>query len=153
MYIYFFIFISKIIENTLSTLRLIVVANGKKKMGAILNGTVALLWVFSTSIVIVNINKNFFKIFFLCMGAIVGSYLGSLIEEKIALGDSLIICECTKDVYKINNQLNKYVKSVYNYKNFLFIHIQRKKVKKVLSKIDKIDKSSKIIILNIKNID
>ena len=37
MLLYFIIFISKIIENALSTLRMIVVSNGKKKLGAFLN--------------------------------------------------------------------------------------------------------------------
>ena len=91
MFTYLFIFFSKIIENTLSTLRLIVVANGKKKLGAILNGIISFTWIFSTSIVIININKDVFKIFFFCLGAIVGSYLGSVIEEKIAIARQHLI--------------------------------------------------------------
>ena len=41
---YLLIFISKIIENALATLRLIVVANGKKILGAVLQFCIALVW-------------------------------------------------------------------------------------------------------------
>ena len=62
MLIYLAIFFCKIVENAVGTLRLIVVANGKKKLGALLQGIVALVWIFGTGIVIVNINKDIFKI-------------------------------------------------------------------------------------------
>ena len=41
--LYSMIFISKVLENTFATLRLIVVANGKKLLGAILQLIVALI--------------------------------------------------------------------------------------------------------------
>lgn len=67
----------------LSTVRIIVIAKNKKILGAILNGLISLVWIFSTSMVISNINKNIFKIISFCLGAIIGSYLGSIIENKI----------------------------------------------------------------------
>lgn len=81
--LYICIFISKIIENTLSTLRLILVSKGKKKIGALLQGLVASIWVISTGIVIIDINKDIYKIIFFVLGSIIGSYLGSSIEERI----------------------------------------------------------------------
>ena len=77
MLIYIFIFISKIIENALATLRFIVVANGKKLLGAFLNGIIALIWIFVTGIVIINVKEDPIKIIMFCLGSIVGSYLGS----------------------------------------------------------------------------
>lgn len=67
----------------LSTVRIIVIAKNKKILGAILNGLISLVWIFSTSMVISNINKNIFKIISFCLGAIIGSYLGSIIENRI----------------------------------------------------------------------
>ena len=67
----------------LSTVRIIVIAKNKKILGAILNGLISLVWIFSTSMVISNINKNIHKIISFCLGAIIGSYLGSIIENKI----------------------------------------------------------------------
>ena len=92
MILYFLIFFSKIIENTLSTLRIIVVANGKKKLGAILQGIVALVWIFVTGVVIVDIGKDPIKVIFFCLGTIIGSYLGSIIEEKISIRNNTLVC-------------------------------------------------------------
>ena len=89
--IYLYIFISKILENTLATLRIIVVANGKKKLGALLQGMVATLWILVIGIIVTNINKDIFKIICFITGSIVVSYNGSVLEEKTALGNILII--------------------------------------------------------------
>ena len=84
--IYCAIFISKVIENALGTLRLIVVANGKKGLGALLQFIIALVWIFSTGAVLANINQDPFKIIVFALGSYVGSYVGGYIEEKMALG-------------------------------------------------------------------
>ena len=142
IYIYFFIFISKIIENTLSTLRIIVVANGRKKLGAILQGMVALVWIFVTGVVIVDINKDLFKVFVFCAGTVVGSYIGSILEEKVALGDNLLICKTNKNIkkYLIKNNLS------FNFnKNIYYIYIKRNKVNKISNELKNIDKNITII--------
>lgn len=95
--IYFTIFISKVIENSLATLRLIVVANGKKVLGAFLQFAIALVWIVVTGMVVVNLTKDPLKIVFFALGSFVGSYCGSLIEEKLAMGDSMLIGITKKD--------------------------------------------------------
>ena len=79
--IYILIFAFKITENTLSTIRIIAIAHRKKLLGAILQGTVSIIWIISTSLVVIDI-KNPIKIISFTLGAIIGSYLGSTIEEK-----------------------------------------------------------------------
>lgn len=88
--LYCMIFFSKVLENALATLRLIVVANGKKWLGAILQFIVALVWVFVTGVVVTGIKKDPLKIVFFAIGSFVGSYVGSIIEEKLALGNNMI---------------------------------------------------------------
>ena len=145
--IYIGIFISKILENTLSTLRIIVVSNGKKKLGAILQGMVALIWIFVTGVVIIDINKDIFKIIFFIIGSIVGSYLGSLLEEKIALGTNLIIIKSNK----IDNL--KYILKNYNPNikdNYILFLSKRKKTKEIVEKVLNADSNSKIILEKVK---
>ena len=79
--IYILILLFKITENTLSTIRIIVIADRKKLLGAILQGTVSIIWIISTSLVVIDI-KDPIKIISFTLGAIIGSYLGSTIEEK-----------------------------------------------------------------------
>lgn len=157
MLIYFLIFISKIIENTLSTLRLIVVANGKKILGAILNGIIGLVWIFVTSIVITNINKDPIKIIVFCIGSTVGSYLGSFFEEKIAMGINMLLCI-------INEQHENNIKKVLkDYKittlceknknhSILLIILKRKEIKEISKLIKIIDNNAVIISEKIKTI-
>ncbi len=88
--LYCMIFFSKVIENALATLRLIIVANGKKWMGAILQFMVALVWVFVTGVVVTGIKEDPLKVVFFALGSFVGSYVGSIIEERLALGNNMI---------------------------------------------------------------
>ena len=157
MLIYLFIFISKIIENALATLRLIVVANGKKLLGAFLNGIIALIWIFVTGIVIINVKEDPIKIIMFCLGSIVGSYLGSLIEEKIAMGTNMLIC-VVNTMYEdiVKEKLNDYQIATICEKDknhsILFITTKRKDIYKISKIIKNIDKNVNIISEKIKNI-
>ena len=155
--IYILIFISKIIENTLSTLRLIVVSNGRKLIGAILQGIVTLVWIFSISITIIDIEKDLIKILFFVLGSIIGSYLGSVIEEKIALGNNVLLC-ITKEIYEhdIKNSLINYKITTICEKNntysILLVLVKRKDLISVCKKIKKIDSNSILISEKAKSI-
>ena len=151
MLIYLAIFFCKIIENAIGTLRLIIVANGKKKLGAILQGVVALVWIFGTGIVIVDINKDLFKIVIFVIGSIAGSFLGSIIEEKIALGSNMLIC-ITKEKFEnvIKEKLNNYKITTIcekdNNYSVLLIVLKRKEISKISKTLKKID--SDIVIIS-----
>lgn len=151
--IYILIFISKILENTLATLRIIVVSNGKKKLGAILQGFITLLWLLITGIVIKDVNKDIFKVIVFCIGCIVGSYLGSFIEEKIAMGTNTTIA-IIDNKYKNNifNKLNKYKINIINTNNIntiIMLITPRKKTIKINNIIHNIDNNS--IITNLRS--
>ena len=59
--VYFLIFVFKIIEDALATLRLIVVSNGKKVFGAVLQFVVTLIWLVLTGTVLLGIREDIFK--------------------------------------------------------------------------------------------
>ena len=158
MLIYLAIFICKIVENAVGTLRLIVVANGKKKLGALLQGIVALVWIFGTGIVIIDINKDIVKIIIFIIGSIVGSYLGSVIEERIALGSNMFIC-ITKEKFEniIKEKLNTYkITSICekdNKHSVLLIILKRKEINRISKILKKIDKNIIIISEKAKTIN
>lgn len=145
--IYLYIFISKILENTLATLRIIVVANGKKKLGALLQGMVATLWILVIGIIVTNINKDIFKIICFITGSIVGSYTGSVLEEKIALGNILIIIKSNNI-----NIIKKHYKNekIATFSNYICFITKRRKIKKVIKEITNLDKECKIITERVK---
>lgn len=143
MVIYLGIFLFKILEDALATLRLIVVNNGKKLLGAILQFIVTIVWVILTGYVLIDFMKDIYKIIAFSLGAFVGSYLGSFLEEKIALGTNCFII-------KINNY-KKLIKKLNN--NYILINdnivvftSKRKNTYNIIKKIKKIDKDATIII-------
>lgn len=138
--IYIIIFILKILENALGTLRLIIVSNGKKIEGAILNFLLSVVWVMSTSMVV--IDNNIYKILVFAFGSLIGSYLGSVLEEKIALGNNMLLV-VSKKINSIQKELNCDTYPIN--KNILVIMTSRKKRKEVIDLILNIDNQAKII--------
>ena len=151
--IYIAIFVFKIIEDALATLRLIVVSNGKKKLGAILQFVVTLIWIILTGTVLMGLQKDIFKAISFAFGALFGSYLGSVLEEKMALGTNVFMVEVNNDkannlikVLKNENFRISKIKSGNGGKIILMITGARKQTNKVVSIIQKVD--NKAIILS-----
>jgi len=98
----------------------------------------ALTWIFSTSLVLKNIQDNILHIFSFCLGTFIGSYIGSIIEEKLALGSNMIIGITSKEKESLTNKLRELSFSVIELegkdledeKNILLIPTTRKKKRK-----------------------
>ena len=95
--IYGAIFIFKIIEDALATLRIIVISKSKKKLGSILQFIVTLIWIILTGTVLMGLQKDILKAIAFAFGSLFGSYLGSVLEEKIALGTNAFLVEVNLD--------------------------------------------------------
>lgn len=155
--IYFVIFIFKIIEDALATLRLIVVSNGKKKLGAILQFTVTLIWIILTGTVLMGLQNDIFKAIAFAFGALVGSYFGSILEEKIALGTNVFLVEV--DDEKAITLIDLLEKNMFNVSKIvsgndgmiiLMIMGPRKQTKKIVSIIKKVDNKATILSEKVK---
>ena len=136
--VYLFIFICKILENSIATLRLIIVSNGKKLEGAILNFILSFIWIISTSLVV--LNNNIYKVLIFAIGSLIGSYVGSILEEKIALGNNMLFV-VSKKYKKISKIENAYLIN----KDILMIMVKRKNRKNIIDKILSIDNKAIII--------
>ena len=153
---YLFIFFLKIIENALATLRIIVIANGKKLLGAFLNFLMSFSWIFSTSLVIVDIQKDPLKVLIYSFGTFLGSYLGSLLEEKLALGSNMIIAIINPEKETIPAKIREQHYSVLELsgidinsnKKVLVIPTTRKKQRRLIHLIKRLDRHATIMIDN-----
>ncbi len=155
--VYLSIFAFIMLEEALKTLRIIVVSNGKKIIGAILQFFIALIWIIVTGTVIMDIKGDPLKIFFYSLGSLVGSYIGSLIEEKIAWGTNVIMVEINNNLaniiiekikplkYKIN-----ILKSSNENHELLMITAPRKKTNDIINIIRTYDKNINIICEKVK---
>lgn len=148
----FFIFFAKTIENILATLRIIVLSNHKKLFGAILNLCMALIWIFSTVSILSNFTKAPFNIVAYALGCFTGSYLGCVVEEKLALGDNMLTCITSENsrIEKKLRELGYLITTVDGYgvdsnKKVLLIMIPRKKKYRVARLIKLIDNKATII--------
>ena len=86
----FLIFISKIVEVALMTLRQIMISKGYRKQGTIISFVEILLWTFVASRVIMGLAEAPVKGVVYSIGFSIGVYVGSLLEARIALGKVLI---------------------------------------------------------------
>lgn len=151
---YFLIFFSKVLENGIGTLRLIVVSNGKKWLGAILQLVISLIWIFSTSIVLIDINKDYFKVVVFVLGCAFGSLIGSIIEEKLAMGSNLVFVITNSEPKCMIKSLRKCGFAVttfkgsgkYEKKEILIIMVKRKLRSKVFRIVKKCDENAMIIV-------
>lgn len=154
-FIYLGIFLFKIIEDALATLRLIVVSNGKKVFGAVLQFITTIIWVILAGTVLINFMQDFWKVVAFSLGALVGSYVGSLIEEKIALGTNLFMIKVKEE--KVSSLINKLksnninvCKVRSNNGNIVIVGAPRKKAKSIIKLVDSIDKDNIILSEKIK---
>ena len=155
--IYLAIFVFKIIEDALATLRLIVVSNGKKKLGAILQFVVTLIWIILTGSVLIGLRKDILKAIAFALGALFGSYLGSVLEERIALGTNVFMVEINYDksvnlIKRLENDGFKVsrIKSDNDGMVVLLITGARKKTSKVVKIIRNVDDEAFILSEKVK---
>ncbi len=149
------IFLFKVIEDALATLRLIVVSNGKKVFGAILQFITTIIWVLLAGTVLINFMQDFWKVVAFSLGALVGSYVGSLIEEKIALGTNLFIIKLKKEkISFLINSLKSNNFDVYkvksNNENIIVVMAARKQSYNIVKLVNSIDENSIILSEKIK---
>lgn len=129
----------KLLENTFATLRIILVANGKKTIGAFFMILMSLTWILSINYVVINLNKDYFKVVAFVLGSGFGSFIGSLLEEKFAIGDVLITFTTDSYDYKLfNNVFDSYDKNIIKFndnKYYFEILCKRKKKSSIIKAI------------------
>lgn len=88
--IYVAILFAKIIEVSLSTVRIVMITKGERKIGAIIAFFEVTLWLVIVTTVLNDLTSDPLKAVFYALGFAIGNYMGSLLEEKIGLGLSQV---------------------------------------------------------------
>ncbi|MDT8336225.1 MAG: DUF5698 domain-containing protein [Candidatus Izemoplasmatales bacterium] len=91
------ILVAKVFEVSISTLRIIFIGKGLRKPGTFLALVEILLWVFIASRVITGISEAPMKGIYYSIGFALGVYLGSILENCLAVGKILIQAVIMKD--------------------------------------------------------
>ncbi len=88
--LYFLIFFAKVIEVSISTLRIVLINRGLKKLGSMLAFVEVLIWLYIVNAVLNDVTSDFFKVFAYCAAFACGNYIGVMLEEKLAIGMSVM---------------------------------------------------------------
>lgn len=84
------IFLAKVIEISLSSLKTIFLMKGQRLLSSAIAFTECLVWAIVISGIISNLKEEPMWILAYCLGYSCGYFLGSLIESKLALGTCLV---------------------------------------------------------------
>ena len=100
------IFVARICDVTLGTLRIIFVSKGYKSIAPILGFFEVLLWIIVVS-QLLNSVDSWFKYLAFAGGFATGNFVGMKIEERIAIGTMLVRITMSKNARELMNMLNE----------------------------------------------
>ncbi len=100
------IFASRIIDVTLGTIRIIFVSRGKKCLAPILGFFEVIIWIMAISQIMQNLN-NFACYVAYAAGFATGTYVGIIIEEKLAIGMLVVRVIVVEDEHQLKQSLYK----------------------------------------------
>lgn len=83
------IFVARIMDVTIGTLRIIVVARGQKYFAPLLGFIEVLIWILALGGIMNNLN-NPMAFFAYAAGYAAGNYVGIVLEEKLAMGNVIV---------------------------------------------------------------
>jgi uncharacterized protein YebE (UPF0316 family) len=85
----FFIFLARICDVSIGTMRIIFVAKGKRNIAPILGFFEVLIWIIAISKIMENLD-NYLNYVAYAAGFATGNFVGMIIEEKLAVGIQMI---------------------------------------------------------------
>ena len=138
---------AKILEITIQSLKTCMMVKGQRLKAAGLGFLECTIWGLVISTIIGTLGDNIFLLLFYCVGYATGLFLGSTIENKIALGTSnLELIASDQSTAKITAYLKEHNKGFTVFEghgstekmNMIFIVLPRKETPKVLKEIRRV---------------
>ncbi|GHU61846.1 UPF0316 protein [Clostridia bacterium] len=147
IWIYAFIFFGKILEVAIATLRIVLISRGERTVGSFVAIAEVTIWLFVTGTVLTGFQTDLMKVVVFVVAFAIGNFIGSWLEEKIALGLSQIqiIVHDKESCRELTNVLRAKgfgvttmeVHGMDDTRYMLLVIMKRKLVKEALALIDK----------------
>ncbi len=159
--LYIVIFTAKIIEVTIGVFRMVLITKGERKLATIIAFFEIIIWLLVVSTVLVNITEDPFKVLAYAAGFAFGQMFGSLLEDKIALGNIRVEIIADEQVgIKLANYLRENNFGVTTMeasgmtckKMIIFLYAARKQIKHIMDLCNEISKELVITVDDIKPI-
>lgn len=135
---------AKVLEISIQSLKTVLMVKGQRVRAALLGFTECVVWGLIISAIITTLGNNLLLLFFYCFGYALGLFIGSTIENKIALGTTNIEIianeENTEKIIKYLKENNKGF-TVFEGKgsketvNMILIIVSRKESKQLLKEM------------------
>ncbi len=162
IWVYILIFVGKIVEVSIATLRMVLINRGEKLLGSIIAFFDVLLWLLITGTVLAGFGDSILKIVVFALAFAIGNYMGSWLESKLAFGLSsiqLIMNDC-EIVNELLTQLrsNSFAVTVIDGqgkdggRKLLLIHLKRKNIPKAIKIVNDISRDCTITVNDVKTI-
>ena len=160
-YVYVTIFFAKILEISISTLRIILVNKGYRSIAFITGMFEIFIWLFVASAVLTDLRADPLKALPYGLGFAFGVVIGSLIEEWLAFGLVAVQVICDVETSAVITQYirDKKIgvtevdaKGFRGERRLLMFSVNRKGVDKIIADLEKIDKKAMFIVNDIKSV-
>ncbi|HKM00953.1 MAG: DUF2179 domain-containing protein [Tissierellia bacterium] len=159
--LYLIIFFAKIIEVSISTIRVVFIGKGERAKGAILGFVEIMIWLVVVSSVLNNITEDPIKMLIYAAAFSLGNYLGVTIESKIAVGLAsiqVVVNEKSGDILADILREQGYGVTIIegkgkneSIKNLLFIQLKRKKIPEAVKLVKQHNPEAYITVNDIKS--
>jgi uncharacterized protein YebE (UPF0316 family) len=101
-----FIFLARIMDVSLGTMRIILVSRGNKTVAPLLGFLEILIWIFAISRIMQNLD-NVLYYFVYAGGFATGTYVGMVIEERLAIGKQMVRIVTQRDASELIKNLQE----------------------------------------------
>lgn len=141
----FIICFAKIIEISIQSVRVVFLVKGERIIASILAFIECLIWGFVIAAILSSLGNNLYWLMAYCVGFAIGIFLGSIIENKIALGTTslfiMVSGECVSKVSSYLCEVNKGFTVLHGEgsrgnMDVMIIVVARKEAKFVMQKIN-----------------
>lgn len=135
--LYLIIFVVKIVEVAMATIRIVFITKGEKLKGALIGFVEVIIWVLLAATVLTDVTSDPMKVIVYALAFAIGNYVGSMVENKLAIGtvniEAIVKKAHGKQMSIALRELGFAVTAVDAYgrddrKEILYMHVPRKKI-------------------------
>ena len=157
VWVYLFIFIGKLLEVSVATVRIVLISRGERIKGSLIAFVEILLWLFVTGTVLTGFQSDPIRIVVFAVAFSVGNYVGSWMEDRLAFGVSSVqvIVPDGDESQELADKLreNNFAvttlkgKGMEGERELMFMHLKRKRIPEAME-IIKTNLAGAVVVVN-----
>mgnify|MGYP000035347946 CR=1 FL=1 len=153
------IFLARIADVSINTIRVIYMLNGKRFVSTVLGFSEALIWLIAISQILQNLD-HWVSYLAYAGGFASGIYVGMIIEERLALGNVIVRIITQKDAVKLIDKFREhdYRLTVVDAQgkmgpvNIVFLIIRRQALSEIIELVEKINPQAVLTVESVKSV-